>query len=209
MQVLRQAADRPAGEGRAIRSLCAERQQQHPLIDSVWDVDSTFVYNGKKLPVKTQNGTTVSPSPMTMDTGSSLIYLPTTAFNAYLNATGAVYNATADFYVVPNNKLSQLRDFEIRLNGGKTVLTLPPSSQLYPPKLGATYVDPSMGQVSIFYDAGAVYGPEFQQFAIGGFALHERFYVSYDADGSGAPGAGTVSFAETKVRALSTAHWGV
>lgn len=49
---------------------------------------------------------------------------------------------------MPKDRLKNLRDLDIIVNGGKTVLTLSPAAQLYPPKVSAQYIDPALGQTS-------------------------------------------------------------
>ena len=116
---------------------------------AVWDVDTTFEYNGKNLPIRTSNGTTLRRTQMNVDTGSGNLYMPTTAFQAYVNATGLQYDANADFWYVPKDKLKSLRDLDLIFNNGKTVLPLSPAAQLFAPEVSAQYIDPNVGQASI------------------------------------------------------------
>ena len=115
---------------------------------AVWSVETTFEYNGKNLPIQTQNGTTVKRAPMTVDTGSGQLYMPSTAFQSYVNATGLQYDANSDFWYVPNDKLKSLRDLDIIVNNGKTVLPLSPAAQIYPPGVSSQFIDPKVGQAS-------------------------------------------------------------
>ena len=86
---------------------------------------------------------------MVVDTGAALIYMPTTALQAYADATGLQYDPASDFYYVPAARLKALRDLDIVVNGGNTVLTLSPAAQLFPPAISAAFVDPALGQASV------------------------------------------------------------
>ena len=111
-----------------------------------------FRYNGTKLPIRDSGGVTKKAAPMVVDTGAALIYMPTTALQAYADATGLQYDPASDFYYVPAARLKALRDLDIVVNGGNTVLTLSPAAQLFPPAVSAAFVDPALGQASVVRD---------------------------------------------------------
>lgn len=52
---------------------CACALASAGLTRAVWDVDSSFEYNGKTLPIRDNNGTRHKTSAMNVDSGSSLV----------------------------------------------------------------------------------------------------------------------------------------
>lgn len=65
-----------------------------------------------------------------VDTGTTLLLLATEAYNAYMEATGAVLDSTTGFLVITPAQYSALSGLDFVIGG--TTLTLSPNAQIWP-----------------------------------------------------------------------------
>jgi len=112
-----------------------------------------------------------------VDTGSSLIYVATDAFNVYKAATGAQIDPTTGFLEVTAAQYAALQDVSFVING--TTFSLTPNAQLWPRSLNNLIKGVSSSYYLVFQDIGAMSGLGFD--FIMGYSFLERFYSYYDS----------------------------
>ncbi|KDQ06954.1 hypothetical protein BOTBODRAFT_39191 [Botryobasidium botryosum FD-172 SS1] len=145
-----------------------------------WSFSQSIQYGSTSM---LANGTGI------VDTGSSLIYVATDAFNVYKTATGAQTDPTTGFLEITAAQYATLQDISFVVNG--TTFTLTPNAQLWPRSLNALIKGVASSYYLVFQDTGAPSGSGFD--FIMGYAFLERFYSYYDTTNS-RMGFATTSF---------------
>ncbi|KIK55670.1 hypothetical protein GYMLUDRAFT_47635 [Collybiopsis luxurians FD-317 M1] len=110
-----------------------------------------------------------------VDTGTTLLYLTTSAFNSYIKSTGAVLDNNTGLYKVTTAQFNALQNLNFNIGG--TTFSLTPNAQIFPRSLNTDIG----GSASSIYLIVADLGAEDAGFDfINGYAFLERFYSVYD-----------------------------
>jgi len=132
-----------------------------------WGIEQNLSYNGQTL---------LSGSAGIVDTGTTLLLIPTDAFQAYMNATGAVLDETTGLLRVNADQFTNLKSLVFMIGG--TTFELTPNAQLWPRALNTAIG----GETDAFYlivgDIGSPSGEGLD--FINGQAFLERFYSVFD-----------------------------
>ncbi|KAJ7201370.1 family A1 protease [Mycena pura] len=111
-----------------------------------------------------------------VDTGTTLIYLATNAFNAYQNATGGAPDSTTGLLSITPKQFADLKDLNFVIAGKTFALT--PNAQIWPRSLN-TAIGGTAGKIYLIVaDIGSVSGLGLD--FINGMTFLERFYSVYD-----------------------------
>jgi len=151
------------------------------LEEGLWGFTQSVHY-GSGTPIMSSTGGIV-------DTGTTLLYLATDAFQKYQAATGAVLDRSTGFLKVTNAQLSAMKSLFFVVEGIAFEFTA--NAQLFPRALNTFIGGTSTGNYLIISDLGAtginIPGVGF----INGFTWMERFYTVLDN------GNERISFANT------------
>ncbi|KAI0797337.1 aspartic proteinase precursor [Irpex lacteus] len=144
-------------------------------------------YFGVDQSVKYGDSEILSTNAGIVDTGTTLVLLATDAYNAYVNATGAVLDSTTGLLNITSAQYEKLDSLFFELGGVSYELT--PNAQIWPRSLNTAIggVDGAIYLVVADIGSNSGSGLDF----INGYTFLERYYTVYDTD------ANTVSFAET------------
>jgi hypothetical protein len=134
---------------------------------SYWGVEQTITYGSTQI-LKNSSGI--------VDTGTTLIYLATDAYNAYLSATGGVYDNTTGFVKIPPANASKLQSMFFNIGDYKFELTA--NAQIWPRALNEYVGGDADSTYSMVTDIGQVSGTGLD--FINGYAFLERYYTVYD-----------------------------
>ncbi|GJE97844.1 aspartic peptidase A1 [Phanerochaete sordida] len=145
-------------------------------------IDQTITYGS--FPGRT----ILSPTAGIVDTGTTLLLLPTDSIAAYMEVTGAVMDDRTGLLSLSPTQFSNLKSmfFEI----GDNVFEFTPDAQLWPRELNTAVGGEDSGIYLIVGDLGTPTGEGLD--FINGFAWLERHYFVFDS------GANTASFATTE-----------
>jgi hypothetical protein len=92
-----------------------------------------------------------------VDTGTTLIYLPTDAYNKYKSATGATLDSTTGLLRITSSQYSSLKSLVFTI-GGKTY-SLTANGQIWPRSLNS-YIGGSSSYIYLVVNDVSVYKPE-------------------------------------------------
>ncbi|EIN03783.1 acid protease [Punctularia strigosozonata HHB-11173 SS5] len=143
-----------------------------------WGIDQSVRYDNKSI---------LNSTGGVIDSGSTLIYLASDAYDAYKVATGATLDSTTGLLRIEPSAYDKLKNLDFVI-GGET-FTLVPNAQIWPRALN-TYIGGSNDWVYLVVnDLGEPSGNGLD--FINGYAWMERFYTVYDG------GANRMGFAKT------------
>ncbi|KAI5895030.1 acid protease [Schizophyllum commune H4-8] len=132
-----------------------------------WGYDQSITYNGTTI---------LSQASGIADTGTTLIYLPTDAYNMYVAQTGAVPDRNTGLLSVTEKQFKQMKSLVFNVNGVDYELV--PDAQLWPRSRNADIGGTPKGYYLVVASMGS---PEGQGLDfINGYAFLERFYSYYD-----------------------------
>jgi len=132
-----------------------------------WGIDQSIKYGSTTI-LSTTAGIT--------DTGTTLIYLATDAYNRYKTAVGATLDSTTGLLRISSSKYSSLSNLVFTIGSGTYTLT--PNGQIWPRSLNA-YIGGSSSYVYLVVnDVGSNSGSGLD--FIDGYTFLERFYTVYD-----------------------------
>ncbi|KAE9406893.1 aspartic protease [Gymnopus androsaceus JB14] len=153
-------------------------------VGDYWGISQTISYAGKTIQTSTEG---------IVDTGTTLLYLEETAFNAYIKATGGKLNEATGLYTITTAQLDALEDLVFTIGG--TEFSLTPNAQIWPRSLNADIG----GSADDIYLVVADLGGEEDGFNfINGYVFLERFYSVFDTTNS------RVGFATTPFTTATT-----
>ncbi|TFK91002.1 acid protease [Polyporus arcularius HHB13444] len=138
---------------------------------------SSFV--GIDLKKITFNGDVLSSAVTSgiVDTGTTLIYLPTDTFSAYQNATNATLDDNTGLLKITKEQYDELPPLNFHI--GETTYGLTPNGQIWPRALNTLIGGEADAIYLVVGDSGAVSGSGLD-FIIG-YTFLERFYHCYDS----------------------------
>ncbi|EIN06383.1 acid protease [Punctularia strigosozonata HHB-11173 SS5] len=137
-----------------------------------WGVDQQIVYDGTVIMPQTAG---------ILDTGTTLIYLPSDAFQKYKLAVKGAIDRDTGFLRIRNDQFKSLKPLKFAL--GTRTYTLSPNGQVWPRTMNA-YIGGQKGYVYLMInDIGAPSGKGLD--FVNGFAWSERFYSVYDTGNNG------------------------
>ncbi|KAJ3797904.1 family A1 protease [Lentinula aff. detonsa] len=110
-----------------------------------------------------------------VDTGTTLLYLQETGFNAYMKATGGIFDQRTGLYKITTAQYDALENLDFAINGIEFSLT--PNAQIWPRSLNTVIG----GSTSSIYLVVANLGAEENEINfINGYVFLERFYSVFD-----------------------------
>ncbi|KAG6873223.1 hypothetical protein C0995_001577 [Termitomyces sp. Mi166 len=111
-----------------------------------------------------------------VDTGTTLLYIATDAYNRYRSATGAVLDGSTGLLRITSSQFSNLKSLFFTINGATFEFTA--NAQLWPRSLN-TAIGGSASQIYLVVaDVGSNTGSGLD--FINGYAFLERFYTVFD-----------------------------
>ncbi|KAF8504170.1 aspartic peptidase domain-containing protein, partial [Gautieria morchelliformis] len=132
-----------------------------------WGIDQSITYGNTKLPIlKATSGI--------VDTGTTLLYMATDAFNAYVSATGATVDPTTGLLTVKDKAKLQSLFF----NMGENTFEFTANAQIFPSSLNTAIGGNSGTTYLIVQDIGTNSGQGLD--FINGFTFLQRFYSVFD-----------------------------
>jgi hypothetical protein len=134
-----------------------------------WGISQTISYGGVEI---------MANSTGVVDTGTTLLYLPTDTFNTYMNATGGVFDQDTGLYEITEDQYNALEDLVFNIGG--TDFALIPNAQIWPRSLNAVIGGEEGKIYLVAVSTEPVNGLDF----INGYVFLERFYSVYSASGS-------------------------
>ncbi|KAH0591103.1 Polyporopepsin [Termitomyces sp. J132] len=111
-----------------------------------------------------------------VDTGTTLLYIATDAYNRYRSATGAVVDSTTGLLRITSSQFSNLQSLFFTINGATFEFTA--NAQLWPRSLNTAIGGSASSIYLIVSDMGANTGSGLD--FINGYAFLERFYTVFD-----------------------------
>ncbi|ORX73510.1 aspartic proteinase from Irpex Lacteus [Basidiobolus meristosporus CBS 931.73] len=151
-----------------------------------WGVDGSFRYGASEPILSTTAGS--------VDSGTTLLLLPTDAFQKYLKATGAVIDKATGLPKLTSAQFAKLKSLFITIGG--TTLELTANACIFPRALNTQIGGEAGGIYLAFGDLGSNSGAGLD--FILGLTFLERFYSVYDADNK------RVGFATTRFTHANT-----
>jgi cathepsin E len=137
-----------------------------PKVLDYWGITQTISYAGKTIQSSTSG---------IVDTGTTLLYLETTAFNDYIKATGGKLNEASGLYSITTAQFDALEDLVFTIGG--TEFSLTPNAQIWPRSLNTDIG----GAADDIFLVVADLGGETDGFNfINGYVFLERFYSVFD-----------------------------
>ncbi|KAF8504173.1 aspartic peptidase domain-containing protein [Gautieria morchelliformis] len=132
-----------------------------------WGIDQSITYGNTKLPI-------LSTTSGIVDTGTTLLYMATDAFNAYVSATGATVDPTTGLLTIKNPANLQSLFFNM---GGNT-FEFTANAQIFPHSLNTQIGGNSGSTYLIVQDIGTNSGQGLD--FINGVTFLQRFYSVFD-----------------------------
>ncbi|VDC06882.1 unnamed protein product [Peniophora sp. CBMAI 1063] len=137
-----------------------------------WGIDQTITY-GTSTSILSNNAGIV-------DTGTTLIYIATDAYNKYVSATGAKLDSSTGLLTVTATQYAALKSLYFTIGGTKFELTA--NAQLWPRSLNSDIGGSSGKYYLVVADIGTNSGEGLD--FINGYTFLERFYTVYDTTNS-------------------------
>ncbi|KIK68762.1 hypothetical protein GYMLUDRAFT_733420 [Collybiopsis luxurians FD-317 M1] len=147
------------------------------------------------LDMKYQNATIGSSQTCIVDTGTTLIYLPKSTFQAYKNATGAETDPSTNLLSITLIQYQNLVDLIVNIGGKQFYLT--PNGQIFPRSLN-TAIGGDPNKIYLIIASGGIDGGGQIPACILGQSWLERWYSVYDTDSD------MVGFIQTDVTNATT-----
>jgi len=136
-----------------------------------WGIDQSVSYGSTTI-METTAGI--------VDTGTTLVLLPSDAFARYVTATGAVNDAATGLLRITSAQFASLQPLNFVV--GNNTFTLSPNAQLWPRSLNTAIGGQARSIYLIVADFGEPSGGGFD--FVNGFAFLQRFYSVYDTTNS-------------------------
>ncbi|EIM87136.1 family A1 protease [Stereum hirsutum FP-91666 SS1] len=133
-----------------------------------WGIDQSITYGTTSILTNTAG---------IVDTGTTLLYIATEAFNRYVEATGAKQDAPTGFYTITAAQYGALKTLNFKIGGATFGLTA--NAQIWPRSLNSAIGGDPGTIYLIVRDSGAKTGSGLD--FIDGQAFLERFYTVYDS----------------------------
>ncbi|KAF5376383.1 hypothetical protein D9757_008679 [Collybiopsis confluens] len=140
-----------------------------PKVTNWWGISESVTYGSTSI---------VNNAQGIVDTGTTLILLNTNSFNAYIEATGAVFDSTTGLYRITLAQFENLQNLDFNIGG--TTFSLTPDAQIFPLLFNADIGGSPGGIYLMVGDLGDEEGFDL----INGFAFLERFYTVLDTTNS-------------------------
>ncbi|KAL1745145.1 aspartic peptidase domain-containing protein [Schizophyllum fasciatum] len=145
-----------------------------------WGIDQSITYGDSVSILDTNAGIT--------DTGTTLLYLATDAFEAYANATGGKPDNSVGLLSITNDQYEALESLIFTI--GDNTWEFTPNAQIWPRALNSAIGGSEDAIYLVVADIGTPSGQGLD--FINGYAFLERFYTVYDS------GKGQIGFATTE-----------
>ncbi|KAJ3799683.1 family A1 protease [Lentinula aff. detonsa] len=113
-----------------------------------------------------------------VDTGTTLNYMPTDTFNAYINTTGGIYDEVTGLYEITEEQYNALDDLIFIIGG--TDFPLTPNAQIWPRDLNENIG----GEAGKIYLAAVATEPVENLNFINGYVFLERYFSIFDNSNS-------------------------
>ncbi|KAJ3728094.1 family A1 protease [Lentinula guzmanii] len=113
-----------------------------------------------------------------VDTGTTLNYMPTDTFNAYINTTGGIYDEVTGLYEITEEQYNALDDLIFTIGG--TDFPLTPNAQIWPRDLNENIG----GEAGKIYLAAVATEPVENLNFINGYVFLERYFSIFDNSNS-------------------------
>ncbi|CAK5265902.1 unnamed protein product [Mycena citricolor] len=149
-----------------------------------WGIEQSITYGTTSLMSRTAG---------IVDTGTTLIYLPTSAYNKYQRATGAVADNATGLLRITSAQYSSLKNLNFLIGG--TTHSLTPNGQIWPRSLNSA-IGGTSGRIYLVVGDNGPSGSGLD--FINGYAFLERFYSVFDT------GNNRVGFASTSFTSATT-----
>ncbi|KAI5834837.1 acid protease [Schizophyllum commune Tattone D] len=133
-----------------------------------WGYDQTVSYGSQEILPLTAGIT---------DTGTTLLYLATDAYDAYVSSTGATLDSTTGLLSISASQFDALESLFFDING--VTYELIPDAQLWPTALNEAIGGSADSLYLVVSDLGSSSGEGLD--FINGYAFLERFYSVYDS----------------------------
>ncbi|KAG2076186.1 acid protease [Suillus decipiens] len=150
-----------------------------------WGIDQSITYGSTPILNETAG---------IVDTGTTLILIPTDAFDKYQSATGATLDERTGFLKISADQYSQLSS--LHFNTGGVSYELTPNGQIWPRSLNSAINGTTDGIYLVIGDTGSRSGSGMD--FTNGYCFLERFYSVYDLTNS------RVGFATTEYTFATT-----
>ncbi|KAG0703180.1 aspartic peptidase domain-containing protein [Suillus ampliporus] len=150
-----------------------------------WGINESITYGSTTI---------LSATAGIVDTGTTLIYIATNAFDKYKSATGATLDTDTGLLSITLTKYDALKNLDFNI--GKTAYSLTPNGQIWPRSLNTYIGGDSSSIYLVVSDIGAPSGQGFD--FVNGLTFLERFYSVFDTTNS------RVGFATTKYTTATT-----
>ncbi|EIN03785.1 acid protease [Punctularia strigosozonata HHB-11173 SS5] len=132
-----------------------------------WGIDETIKYGDVEI---------LPTSAGIVDTGTTLLYLASDAYNRYVNATGATLDMTTGLLRITPAQYNSLKNLDFMI--GSNTYSLTPNGQIFPRTMNAAiggsddYVYLAVNDIGTMSGSGMDF--------INGYVFLERFYSVYD-----------------------------
>ncbi|KAG0700687.1 aspartic peptidase domain-containing protein [Suillus ampliporus] len=150
-----------------------------------WGINESITYGSTTI---------LSATAGIVDTGTTLIYIATDAFDKYQSATGATLDTDTGLLGITLPKYDALKNLDFNI--GKTVYSLTPNGQIWPRSLN-TYIGGSSSSIYLIVNDIGLPSGEGSDF-VNGQTFLERFYSVFDTTNS------RIGFATTKYTNATT-----
>ncbi|KAF5386467.1 hypothetical protein D9757_005902 [Collybiopsis confluens] len=136
-----------------------------PKETDYWGINQSISYKGVEI---------MATSTGVIDTGTTLLYLPTDTFNSYIASTGGVFDEATGLYEITEAQYNALEDLVFNIGG--TELPLTPNAQIWPRSLNGN-IGGAQGKIYLnAVSTEPVNGLNF----INGYVFLERYYTVFD-----------------------------
>ncbi|KAG1719342.1 aspartic peptidase domain-containing protein [Suillus paluster] len=134
---------------------------------SYWGIDQSIAYG---------NSTILSETAGIVDTGTTLIFIATDAFNQYKSATGATMDQNTGFLMITSDQYAKLQTLTFNIGGSSYDLT--PDAQIWPHSFNTEIGGSSSSIYLIVADIGSNSGSGFD--FVNSYSFLQRFYSVFD-----------------------------
>ncbi|KDQ58191.1 hypothetical protein JAAARDRAFT_57949 [Jaapia argillacea MUCL 33604] len=132
-----------------------------------WGINQDITYNGATILATTAG---------IVDTGTTLVYLASNAYDSYVSATGAKLDANTGLLKVTSAQYAALKPLDFVIGG--TTYALTANGQIWPRSLN-TYIGGTTGSIYLIVNNLGTPSGEGLDF-INGYTFLERFYSVFD-----------------------------
>ncbi|KIY43928.1 aspartic peptidase A1 [Fistulina hepatica ATCC 64428] len=136
-----------------------------------WGIDESITYGSTTI---------MSSTAGIVDTGTTLIYLPTDAYDEYVSSTGATEDESTGLLTITEAQYEALDSLYFNIGGTEFELTA--DAQIWPRSLNSEVGGDSDSIYLIVSDIGSTSGSGFD--FINGYTFLERFYSVFDTTNS-------------------------